>query len=198
MNLPNKITLSRIVIVFIILILANIYYMFSPTISYTIQIIGAVLAVIAALTDMFDGYIARKLNMVSNFGKLIDPLADKIFVMTIFIIFASKISPYTHMPLIPSWIVVIVLAREFLVTGLRSLAATKGEVIAADKYGKIKTASQMVLFAFGGLLWLEILPLVGAIFYIWIAAIMIVALITVFSGLNYFVKYKHLYLNDVD
>jgi len=172
--------------------------MFSPTISYSIQIIGAVLAVIAALTDMFDGYIARKLNMVSNFGKLIDPLADKIFVMTIFIIFASKISPYTHMPLVPSWIVVIVLAREFLVTGLRSLAATKGEVIAADKYGKIKTASQMVLFAFGGLLWLEILPLIGVIFYVWIAAIIIVALITVFSGLNYFVKYKHLYLNDVD
>jgi len=196
MNLPNKITVSRIVLVFIILILANVYNKFSPPIAYSIQIIVAILTVLAAYSDMLDGQIARKYNLVSDFGKLIDPLADKIFVMAIFIIFVDTVNPYTHRSMLPGWIVVVVLAREFLVTGLRSLAATKGEVIAADKFGKIKTITQMAFFFFGGFIWLNILPLRGTVLVLWFIAMGVVTIITFFSGLNYFIKYKHLYLDD--
>ncbi len=196
MNLPNKITVTRIILVFIVLILANIYHLFPYSIALTIQIIAAVLTVIAAYTDLLDGQIARKYNLVSDFGKLIDPLADKIFVMTIFIIFVDTINPYTHQSMLPGWIVVVVLAREFLVTGLRSLAAAKGEVIAADKYGKIKTATQMAFFCFGGFIWINILPLRGIVLVFWFIAMGIVAAITFFSGLNYFIKYRHLYLES--
>ncbi|MCP4179393.1 MAG: CDP-diacylglycerol--glycerol-3-phosphate 3-phosphatidyltransferase [bacterium] len=195
MNLPNKLTVSRIILVFIVLILANVYYKFSQPTAYIIQIIAVIITVIAAYTDLLDGQIARKYNMVSDFGKLMDPLADKIFVMTIFIIFVDTVNPITKHAMLPGWIVVVVLAREFLVTGLRSIAAAKGEVIAADKFGKIKTATQMVFFAFGGFIWLNILPLCGVVKVFWIIAMLIVALITIYSGLNYFVKYKHLYLN---
>ena len=196
MNLPNKITVSRIVLVFIILILANVYNKFSPPIAYSIQIIVAILTVLAAYSDMLDGQIARKYNLVSDFGKLIDPLADKIFVMAIFIIFVDTVNPYTHRSMLPGWIVVVVLAREFLVTGLRSLAATKGEVIAADKFGKIKTITQRAFFFFGGFIWLNILPLRGTVLVLWFIAMGVVTIITFFSGLNYFIKYKHLYLDD--
>ncbi len=196
MNLPNKITVTRIILVFIILFLANIYYKFPPAIAFTIQIIAVILTVIAAYTDLLDGQIARKYNLVSDFGKLMDPLADKIFVMTIFIIFVCKVNPYTHHTMLPGWIVVVVLAREFLVTGLRSLAAAKGEVIAADKFGKLKTATQMAFFFFGGFVWLDVLALRGIVLFFWIIAMGIVAAITIFSGLNYFIKYRHLYLND--
>jgi len=196
MNLPNKITVSRIIMVFIILILANIYYKFSPHIAYTIQVITVLLTAVAAYTDLLDGQIARKYNLVSDFGKLIDPLADKIFVMTIFIIFVDTVNPYTHQSMLPGWVVVVVLAREFLVTGLRSLAVTKGVMIAADKYGKIKTASQMGFFAFGAFIWLNLIPLTGVIKILWGVAMCYVALITIVSGLNYFIKYRHLYLED--
>lgn len=195
-NLPNQITISRIVLVFIGLILANVYYKFPQPYAYSIQIITVIIAVIAGLTDLVDGYIARKYNLVSDFGKLMDPLADKIFVMTIFIMFVDTPNPITNSAMLPGWVVIVVLAREFLVTGLRSLAATKGEVIAADKLGKLKTAVQMAFFAFGAFIWLNILPLAGIVKTFWIAAMLIVAVITVYSGLWYFIKYKHLYLSD--
>lgn len=194
MNLPNKITVGRIILVFFIVILANVYYKFPPDIAYGIQIFIAILTVIAAYTDLLDGQLARKYNLVSDFGRLIDPLADKIFVMAIFIIFVDTVNPYTHHSMLPGWIVIVVLGREFLVTGLRSLAATKGEVITADKYGKAKTASQMVFFVFGGFIWLNILPLQGVVLFFWFVAMGIVVAITFFSGLHYFIKYRHLYL----
>jgi CDP-diacylglycerol---glycerol-3-phosphate 3-phosphatidyltransferase len=116
--------------------------------------------------------------------------------MAVFIILVDTVNPYTHRSMLPGWIVVVVLAREFLVTGLRSLAAAKGEVIAADKFGKLKTASQMAFFCFGGFIWLNILPLRGIVLLFWFIAMGIVAAITCLSGLNYFVKYKHLYMDD--
>ena len=194
MNLPNKITVSRIILVFVVLILANVYYKFPRPYDYTIQIIAVIITVVAATTDLVDGWIARRYNLVSDFGKLIDPLADKIFVMTIFIIFVDTVNPVTLHSMLPGWVVVVVLAREFLVTGLRSLAAAKGEVMAADKLGKLKTATQMGFFVFGGFIWLNILPLQGKIRVMWCMAMGIVALITIYSGLGYFIKYRHLYL----
>lgn len=195
-NLPNKITVSRIVLVFLVLILANIYYKFPPPYDYAIQVIAVITTAIAAITDLIDGWIARRYNLVSDFGKLIDPLADKIFVMTIFIIFVDTVNPITHHSMLPGWVVVVVLAREFLVTGLRSLAAAKGDVIGADKLGKLKTATQMGFFVFGGCIWLNIFPLQGAIRVAWCIAMGIVAIITISSGLWYFIKYKHLYLSS--
>ncbi len=195
MNLPNKITVSRIILVFIVLILANVYYKFPHPYDYAIQVIAVIITAIAAMTDLIDGWIARKYNLVSDFGKLIDPLADKIFVMTIFIIFVETVNPVTRHSMLPGWVVVVVLAREFLVTGLRSLAAAKGDVIAADNLGKLKTATQMGFFVFGGFIWLNILPLQGAIKVMWCISMGIVAMITIYSGLGYFIKYRHLYLN---
>jgi len=195
MNLPNTITGSRIILIFIVLILANIYYKFPYPYDYTIQITAVIITAVAATTDLIDGWIARRYNLISDFGKLIDPLADKIFVMTIFIIFVDTVNPITHHSMLPGWVVVVVLAREFLVTGLRSLAASKGEVIAADKLGKLKTATQMGFFIFGGLIWLNILPLQGITKVIWCIAMGIVAIITIYSGLWYFIKYRYLYLS---
>jgi len=195
-NLPNQITVSRIVLVFVVLILANIYFKFPQPYAYIIQIIAVILTVIAALTDLVDGWLARKYNLVSDFGKLIDPLADKIFVMTIFIIFVDTPNPITHHAMLPGWVVIVVLAREFLVTGLRSLAATKGQIIAADNLGKLKTAVQMAFFVFGGFIWLNILPLEGVVRVFWVICMIIVAFITLYSGLWYFIKYKHLYLSE--
>ncbi|MCF7791019.1 MAG: CDP-diacylglycerol--glycerol-3-phosphate 3-phosphatidyltransferase [Victivallales bacterium] len=196
MNIPNKITVTRIILVFIVLILANIYQKFTQPYAYSLQVTAVILTIIAAYTDLLDGQIARKYGLVSSFGKLIDPLADKIFVMTIFIIFVDTVNPYTGRSMLPGWVVIVVLAREFLVTGLRSLAANKGEVIAADRYGKWKTASQMTFFCFGGFIWLNILPLRGVVEVIWCIGMVVVALITIFSGLNYFIKYRHLYMED--
>lgn len=195
MNLPNKITVSRILMVFIILIFANVYYKFPQPYAYIIQLITVAITFIAAVTDLVDGWIARKYNLVSDFGKLIDPLADKIFVMTIFVIFVDTVNPVTKHSMLPGWVVVVVLAREFLVTGLRSLAANRGEVISADKLGKFKTVVQMGFFMFGGFIWLNILPLQGDVKVLWFLAMGLVAMITIYSGLGYFIKYRHLYLS---
>jgi len=207
MNLPNKITVTRIILVFVVLIMANAYDKFLlpdgglSHVGHTLQLACVILTIIAGLTDLLDGYIARKYNMVSDFGKLMDPLADKIFATTIFLVFVDKVvvNPATHHPqsMLPGWVVVVVLSREFLVTGLRSLAAGKGEIISADVFGKAKTASQMAFFAFGGFIWMEWLPLAGAAKLLWGAAMWLVAGITVLSGLTYFIKYRHLYLADI-
>lgn len=196
MNLPNKITVSRVVLVFIVLILANIYFKFPQPYAYTLQIIAVLLTVIAALTDLVDGWIARKYNLITDFGKLMDPLADKIFVMTIFIIFVDTPNPITKHAMLPGWVVIVVLAREFFVTGLRSLAAAKGQIIAADNLGKLKTAVQMAFFVFGGFIWLNIIPLEGTVRLVWAICMILVAVITLYSGLWYFIKYKHLYLKN--
>lgn len=194
MNLPNKITVARIILIFIVLLLANIYDKFYQPTAFYLQIITVFLTIIAAFTDLLDGYIARKYNLITDFGKLMDPLADKIFALTIFVTFVETINPYTKLPMLPGWVVIVVLTREFLVTGLRSLAVNKGEVISADKYGKLKTTVQMIFFCFGGILWLNILPLTGIVYHLWVASFTTVALITIFSGLRYFIKYRHLYL----
>ncbi|MEI6055860.1 MAG: CDP-diacylglycerol--glycerol-3-phosphate 3-phosphatidyltransferase [Lentisphaerota bacterium] len=196
MNLPNKITVSRVVLVFIVLILANIYFKFPQPYAYALQIIAVLLTVIAALTDLVDGWIARKYNLITDFGKLMDPLADKIFVMTIFIIFVDTPNPITKHAMLPGWVVIVVLAREFFVTGLRSLAAAKGQIIAADNLGKLKTAVQMAFFVFGGFIWLNIINLEGTVRLVWIICMILVAVITLYSGLWYFIKYKHLYLKN--
>ncbi len=193
MNLPNKITVARIVMVFIFLALANVEKLniFQEQQVYIIHFTAYIIAIIAGLSDILDGYLARKLNMVTDFGKLMDPLADKIYIVVMFITAVEiEVIP------MPAWIVIIIISREFLVTGLRMLAASKGEVIAADKFGKLKTLTQMIILVICGLLWLgvfEYKTLPVFLKYLWHGSLWITAIITVSSGIGYFIKGRHLY-----
>lgn len=130
MNLPNKLTVSRFA-----LTLAFLIVMFSKVRYH--ETIALVLFMAGGITDFFDGYIARRDKLITNFGILMDPLADKIMVCSAFIAFVG-------LNWIPPWMVVIIVARELAITGLRLLAASKGVVLAAEGYGKHKTISQIV------------------------------------------------------
>jgi len=130
MNLANKLTLTRIVFAFLFLI-----FLLNDGLYF--HIIALVLVVIAMLTDLFDGRIARQRHMVTNIGKLMDPLADKILITAAFIAFVE-------LGLVSSWMVVVIISREFCITGLRLIASSKGKIISASRSGKHKTISQMV------------------------------------------------------
>lgn len=136
MNLPNYLTLARIFLVplLVVILLTPFADEWFGISSYALAI-GIFLA--ASLTDILDGHLARKRNQVSNFGKLLDPIADKLLVSAALIVLVEK-----H--LAPAWAVVIILGREFIITGLRSVAASEGIVIAAQKIGKIKMWAQCV------------------------------------------------------
>lgn len=171
MNLPNKLTLLRIAMVplFMVALLMN---------TPEARIVAAVLFGIASFTDMLDGKIARKHNLVTNFGKLMDPLADKILT-------AAAMVCMVQLGDLAGWIVVVVLFREYAITGLRSVAASENIVVAASMWGKIKTVCQMV-----ALFLLMLKPYVVAALGIDLGLIiMYIALVlTVYSGLDYVVK----------
>ena len=131
MNLPNKLTVARIIMVpFFVVFLVNV------TIPHHFLIAGLIFA-LASFTDLLDGKIARKRNLVTNFGKFLDPLADKILVISALVCFVD-------LGLAEFWFVLIIIAREFMVTSIRLIAVNTGEVIAANIWGKAKTVSQMV------------------------------------------------------
>ena len=169
MNTPNKLTVGRMILVpFLVLFLltgwggeANRY-------------ISLAIFVIASVTDWFDGYLARKNNLVTNFGKFMDPLADKLLV-------CSAMICLIELGRMPAWIVIIIIAREFIISGFRLIAAENGVVIAANYWGKFKTVSQKIMImlllldlggAFGILeeifIWLSLaLTAISLITYIW-------------------------------
>ena len=130
MNLPNKITVARfgLTMIFVAVLSTDLPYSRS---------LGLLLFIVASITDFLDGYIARKLNLVTKFGKLMDPLVDKILVSAAFVLLTAG----GH---IPAWMVVAILSREFLVTGLRLIASSEGHVLAAEKLGKHKTTWQII------------------------------------------------------
>lgn len=138
MNLPNKLTIFRIILVPLMVIVAIINPQGEALgISTTFWIMG-IIFIIASITDKLDGYIARSRNQITTFGKFLDPIADKILVLTAMIIFVD-------FDRLPAWIPVVVLFREFLVSGFRLVASQKGgQVIAASVWGKLKTVTQMV------------------------------------------------------
>lgn len=144
MNLPNKLTIFRIILVLVIMIIPYLNIQGSVfNISLTCIIID-VIFIIASITDKLDGSIARKKNLITTFGKFLDPIADKILVIASMLILVE-------MGLIPAWIPIIIIIREFIVSGYRLVAVEKGgEVIAANIWGKLKTVSQMIaiIFAF--------------------------------------------------
>lgn len=131
MNLANKLTMLRILLVPIFLVFIAVKWIPYGTFTAT------AIFIIASLTDQLDGYIARSRNQVTTFGKFMDPLADKLLVT------AALIS-LVEMQVVPSWAAVIIIAREFAVSGLRTLAASEGKVIAASYWGKIKTVIQII------------------------------------------------------
>jgi len=195
MNLPNKITIARIIMVFIFLIICNVDELIPDiTLQKTWRIVGFIFIILAGITDILDGYIARKYNLITDFGKLMDPLADKIFMATAFVMLVDK-------GILPGWIAVVILSREFMVTGLRLLAANKGKVISADATGKIKTLVQMVFLIFGGSMWIGWIDIprtrpldqINWEGIIWIVFYTCVALFTVYSGITYFIKHRSLY-----
>ncbi len=134
MNLPNQLTIGRLVISALFVVVLSLSFHGSATLALVLFVVGG-------LTDYADGRIARARNLVTNFGKLMDPLADKIMVSAAFIFLAS-----TRM--VPAWFVVLVVSREFLVTGLRLLAAAQGVVLPAERLGKHKMVWQIVAVVF--------------------------------------------------
>lgn len=132
MNLPNKLTIFRVILipVFIVFLLVPMV----PSHNY----IALIIFIVASLTDLLDGMIARKYNLVTNFGKFMDPLADKLLV-------CSALICLVELSLIPAWMVVVIIAREFIISGFRLVASDNGVVIAASYWGKIKTTIQMVM-----------------------------------------------------
>lgn len=130
MNLPNKLTIFRICLVpfFVFFLFSNLKYG---------QYIAVSIFILASLTDTLDGHIARSRNLITTFGKFMDPLADKILVSAAFI-------SLVELGKVPSWIVIIVISRELAITGFRTVAVSEGVTIAADKWGKMKTVTQLI------------------------------------------------------
>ena len=172
MNLPNKLTLLRVCLIPVFLILYP-YHLFGEPVS---RYMALGVFIIASLTDFLDGYIARSRNLVTNFGKLMDPMADKLLVSAAFIAMVQIGS-------LPAWVVIIIISREFLITGFRMLALERSLVIAASPMAKWKTASQMILI---------ILVLLGFIpsIILWIV-IGIVTALTIISAVDYILKNKN-------
>lgn len=173
MNTANKITLLRVVLVplFMALFLCE---------SALCRILALAVFIIASITDAVDGYIARNYNQVTNFGKFVDPLADKMLTTAAFVILVS----YGRMSV---WALMIVLAREFMVSGIRSMAAADGKVIAASMWGKLKTVSQMVAIIAAIILLLPYFPETAAKIItdilVWLSVVF-----TVISGADYLMQ----------
>lgn len=133
MNLPNKLTLLRI-----LMIPFFVFFLLAPYFEGYGNYIAAAIFIVASLTDLFDGKIARKYNMVTNFGKFMDPLADKLLV-------CSALICLVELRLLPAWIVIVIIAREFIISGFRLVASDNGVVIAASYWGKFKTTFQIIM-----------------------------------------------------
>ena len=198
MNLPNKITIARILLVPIMMLMP--YIGITAKTSFGLPIVNIIILIIflvASFTDYLDGHIARRRNIVTNFGKFLDPIADKLLVLAALVMLVEA-------GIIPGWIPIIIAAREFMVSAIRMLVATEGKVIAASKLGKIKTVTQMVAislafldanyfmsFVCGGLTGFAL------ILNILMSVAMILAVIaTIWSGVDYFMKSKDVVLQS--
>jgi CDP-diacylglycerol--glycerol-3-phosphate 3-phosphatidyltransferase len=193
MTLPDKLTVSRIVLTFIFML-----FLFSH--GLLAKVIALFIFLIASFTDFLDGFIAKWKNISTDFGKLMDPVADKILVLASFLAFVE-------MKIIPAWMVVIILLREIMITALRIFSTTKGKVIAADEAGKHKMVSQLIaifaimiflIFREGGSatfgFWNEQVEAVYR--YVIILLMSIAVIMTLASGISYFVKNKGVYANE--
>ncbi len=173
MNLPNKITIFRV-----LMIPVFVLFMLYDVIPYHYYIASAIF-IIACLSDFFDGYIARKYHLITNFGKFMDPLADKLLV-------SSALICFVELQLMPSWMVIIIIAREFIISGFRLVASDSGVVIAASWWGKLKTNVQMVMSV---MLIINLdYPVINVLEQI---AIWLAIALTVISLIDYMIKNKN-------
>ena len=197
MNLPNKLTISRIIMSVVIILLLLFPFQMAgiefpqlfideKLVVDSKYLITGILFIMASLTDFLDGYIARKNNIVTDFGKLLDAIADKVLVNSVLIILASQ--GFIH-PIIP----VVIIVRDSIVNSIKMIAASRGKVVAAIKSGKVKTATLMVgitLTLFYNLP-LELVNLRVADFLLFVAAIL-----SIISGIQYYLLNKHLLFED--
>lgn len=173
MNLPNKLTLFRVV-----LIPFFVFFLLAPYFEGYGNYIAVAIFIVASITDFLDGKIARKYNLVTNFGKFMDPLADKLLV-------CSALICLIQLELIPAWVVIIIIAREFIISGFRLVASDNGVVIAASYWGKFKTAFQMLTVI------VLILNIPNKVFIILGTVLIYVSLaLTVISLIDYIAKNK--------
>ena len=170
MNLPNKLTVLRVILIpfFVVALMAQ------GGTNETLRIAAAVIFIVASLTDLLDGKIARKYNLVTNFGKFMDPLADKLLV-------CSALICFIELGQVPAWMVIIIISREFIISGFRLVGSDNGVVIAASYWGKFKTTFQMIAIV----LLIFNIPALSVVTQIclWIALIL-----TVVSLVDYLVK----------
>ena len=172
MNLPNKLTIFRV-----ILIPFFVVCMLIPTIPFN-NIIACVIFCVASFTDFLDGYLARRDGLVTNFGKFMDPLADKLLV-------GAALICLIETGQLPAWVVVIIISREFIISGFRLIASDNGVVIAASYWGKFKTVSQMVMVIVLILnIQLPIFQIIGTVL-MWISVVL-----TIVSLIDYIIKNK--------
>lgn len=167
MNLPNKLTLLRIIMIPVFVVLLYLDFPFNNLVALAVFIL-------ASITDTLDGYIARKYNLITDFGKFMDPIADKLLVTAAMLVFVDW-----HM--MPAWVVIVVIAREFIVSALRLVAANNGRVIAAGWSGKVKTASTMVCIC---------IMLLGLPQWVNAVCSAVILVTTAYSGVEYLVKNK--------
>ncbi len=170
MNLPNKLTMFRVILIpfFVVFLLVDI----TPADNW----IALAIFIVASLTDMLDGMIARKYNLITNFGKFMDPLADKLLV-------CSALVCLVELERIPAWVVIIIIAREFIISGFRLIASDNGVVIAASYYGKFKTTFQILMICL-------MIADIEAISMLTMIVMWIAVILTVVSLIDYLVKNK--------
>ena len=171
MNLPNKLTIIRVIMIpFFVL------FLLSDLLGNASDWIALIVFIVASLTDLLDGYLARKHNLVTNFGKFMDPLADKLLVCAAMICLVE-------LGRLPAWIVVIIISREFIISGFRLVASDNGVVIAASYWGKFKTTFQMVAVCL-------LIADIAAIQIVTQIVVWIAVILTVVSLIDYLVKNK--------
>ena len=179
MNLPNRLTVLRVCMVPVFVV-----FMLWDGLGSAAKYVAAAIFILASMTDWLDGYLARKNNLVTDFGKFMDPIADKLLVCSAMICLVEKGA-------LPAWIVIIIIGREFIISGFRLVASDKGVVIAASYWGKFKTVSQMLMVI------LLILDL-GGVFHTIAQVLMWIALVlTVVSLADYMVKNRSVLSGDM-
>ncbi|MCD8156242.1 MAG: CDP-diacylglycerol--glycerol-3-phosphate 3-phosphatidyltransferase [Clostridiales bacterium] len=179
MNLPNKLTMFRVILIpfFVFFLLADI------GLGSIAPVIALVIFIVASLTDLLDGMIARKYNLVTNFGKFMDPLADKLLV-------CSSLICLVELEKAPSWIVIVIIAREFIISGFRLIAAEHQIVIAASMWGKFKTTFQMaaIILLILSCAWTLTIGTVNVIYVLGQVVLYVALVLTIISLIDYLMK----------
>ncbi|MFI3252350.1 MAG: CDP-diacylglycerol--glycerol-3-phosphate 3-phosphatidyltransferase [bacterium] len=194
MNLPNKLTFLRILLIPVMVVIALIPYLNETKVILNISLanfINVIIFTIASITDALDGMLARKYNLITTFGKFADPLADKLLVMAAMVILMVQ-GVQAEVSIFPMWAAIVILGREFIVTGIRLVAVENGKVIAASNLGKLKTIATMV-----ALIVLFFWETHIAVQYTGLVLVYIATFFTVISGFDYFFKNRKIILESV-